>query len=454
MNERDRDVALFRLSVLGPLASRAKLNRGELKTICRELASKKYLIPHSNRNSISAKTIERWYYLWLAGGFDALIPKKRSDHGRSRIAEAVQDRIVKLKKEAPSRSINTVMHLLQSEGIIARDSISRATLHRFMQKKNLSNHIASDSHTIERRCFEANHAGEIWHGDVMHGPTIPTPKGMKKTYLISFIDDASRIIAHSAFCFGETTLEIEGVLKQALLKRGIPHKIIFDNGPGYRSKTLQFICAKLEIRLVYCPAYEPQGKGKIERWHRTFREQFLSELSMEYIKNIDDLNARLWAWLAEIYHQKPHSGLSNKMTPIERWRHDLVHVRTLRTLTTHIDDYFYHRIKRLVRKDGTIAWQGLKFEVPYKLAGETVHIVIDPHQNQAVKVESLKGTYLGPVHPLDKHTNCHRKRQRPKKNPNGDNSDVHKKTSLVEMAYQKHQQQQIICDNKLDNEED
>lgn len=311
----------------------------------------------------------------------------------------------------------------------------------------------SDGLAIERRSFEAAHAGDIWHGDVMHGPTIPTPKGMRKTYLVSLIDDATRLVAHSAFCFGETSLDIEYVLKQALLKRGIPHKLIIDNGPGYRSKTLQFICAKLEIRLVYCPAYEPQGKGKLERWHRTFRDQFLSELNTEHIKNIDDLNARLWAWLEQVYHQKPHSSLPNKMSPIERWRSDLVHVRTLRTLTNNIDDYFHHRFKRLVRKDGSITWEGLKFEVPYELSGETVNIVVDPHQNQALKVESLQGDYLGVVHQLDKHSNCYRKRQRPKNNLNeGDNAE--KKINLVEAAYQKHQKQQIICDKTINSEED
>ncbi len=42
-------IALFRLSVLGPLVSRECLARGELQKIIRELASKEYAIPGSNR---------------------------------------------------------------------------------------------------------------------------------------------------------------------------------------------------------------------------------------------------------------------------------------------------------------------------------------------------------------------------------------------------------------------
>ena len=58
-------VALFRYSVLGPLVSRAQLQRGELKTIIRELAARDYDIPGSSNSRIDEKTIEAWYYAWL-----------------------------------------------------------------------------------------------------------------------------------------------------------------------------------------------------------------------------------------------------------------------------------------------------------------------------------------------------------------------------------------------------
>jgi hypothetical protein len=54
-------VALFRLSVLGPLVSRDSLPRGELQRIIRELAGREYAIPGSRRRWIGEKTIEAWY---------------------------------------------------------------------------------------------------------------------------------------------------------------------------------------------------------------------------------------------------------------------------------------------------------------------------------------------------------------------------------------------------------
>lgn len=453
MNEKDKEVALFRLTVLGPLVSRAQLTRGELNKILRELASKSYNIPYSNRTYLSHKTIERWYYAWLRGGFDALHPKKRADNGRTQIKPPIQDAILAIKKSNPSRSLNTIKQLLQARGLVANNELSRASLHRFLKKHQLSRRTLSDAPTIERRSFEAAHAGDIWHGDVMHGPAIMTPTGKRKVYLVSLLDDASRLITHSAFCFGETALDIEGVLKQALLKRGIPRKLIIDNGAAYRAKTLQMICAQLEIRLVYCPAYEPQGKGKLERWHRTFREQFLSELAMVHIKDIDDLNARLWAWIEEIYHQRPHASLVDNLSPIERWRSDLMNVRPLGTYANNIDDYFYHRVKRQVKKDGTVTWNGTRFEVPYELVKQTVHLVVDPHSHCTIKVESLEGEYLGAAHPLDKLNNCHRKRQRPKADSTAVNHAM-ANNNVVELAHQAYQERQIITSTRFNTNEE
>jgi putative transposase len=405
-------LALFRLSVLGQLASRGQLKRGEIKAIIRDLSAKTYNIPDSRRVYLSEETILRWYYDWKKGGIEALAPQVRSDQGKTQLPEEVQAALIRIKKEKPDRSINTLIGLLESQGIVAKGKLARATVHRFLQQQKLSKRIIANIHTIERRSFEAEHCGDIWYGDVLHGPSIQTAKGMKKAYLVSLMDDTSRFIVHSAFCLGETALDIENVLKQAILKRGLPHKLVVDNGPAYRAESLQAICAILEIRLIYCRPYEPEAKGKLERWHRTFREQFLDEINLEKVASFDDLNARLWAWLDQVYHQRPHSSLQGK-TPQERWRDELIQVRPLGFKGAKIDDIFCHRIERTVRKDGTLSWEGMRFETDFELADKKVVLVIDPHTQTALRVESVFGDALGSVTPLDKISNLNRRRQRP-----------------------------------------
>lgn len=406
-------IALFRLMILGPLASRGELKRGEVKSIVRELAANTHSIPNSRRVHISEQSILRWYYNWRRGGIEALNPTQRCDKGKTKLSIEIQTALLQLKQDNPARSINTIIDMMERRGIIAKNTLARATVHRFLKEQKCSKRMIADKLSIERRSFVAEHAGDIFQGDVLHGPRIQTPHGMRKTYLVSLMDDASRLIAHSAFCFSETALDIEGVLKQAILKRGLPHKIIIDNGAAYRAGSLQTICAHLDIRLIYCRPYEPEGKGKLERFHRTFRAQFLNEIVVDKINSIDELNSLLWAWLEQVYHRRPHEGL-NGQAPIDRWRSDLMRVRPLTAaLANKLDDIFCHRFERTVRKDATVSWEGIRFEVAHQYASEKIILVVNPHTKTALRIESLAGENLGAVTPLNVNNNLHRKRQRP-----------------------------------------
>ncbi|MES2212713.1 MAG: helix-turn-helix domain-containing protein, partial [Pseudomonadota bacterium] len=130
MNKPIHLLALFRLAVLGPLASRGELLHGELKTLTRELAAKAYNIPGTKRTHLSAQTIRRWYYDWQRLGIEGLNPEIRKDKGQSHLKPEVQAALIAAKEDNPARSMNTVMGLLQSQGVVAKDELSRATVHR------------------------------------------------------------------------------------------------------------------------------------------------------------------------------------------------------------------------------------------------------------------------------------------------------------------------------------
>jgi len=409
-------MALFRLSVLGPLASREALARGELKRLLQELASRTYVEPGGQPVRLAEKTIESWYYAWRHEGIEALVPTPRADRGQSKIDLAVQAALLAAKRENPRRSLNTLVDLMERQGRVAKGALPRSSVHRLLKAHGLSRPTGAASEPIERRRFVALQAGDLWQGDVMHGPKVPVDGRLRKVYLVSLMDDASRLITHSAFCTHEGALAIEGVLKQAVMKRGLPARLMVDNGPAYRSASLQGICARLEIRLVYCAPYEPEAKGKLERWHRTVRDQFLSELDLRQVRDLDDLNARLWAWLDQCYHVRPHSALEG-LTPLARYQRDLLRVRPLGAMAARLDALFHHRHPRTVRKDGTVSFEGRTFEVPYELAGSRVVLVVDPHRGQVVGIEDEKGEALGDAAPVDAEANLTRKRRRPTATP-------------------------------------
>lgn len=428
--------ALFRLSVLGPLVSRERLERGQLQQMIRELAQCEYAIPGTRRRYLGEKTIQAWYYAWRKEGIAGLLPKSRVDRGQSKLSLPIQAAILSAKRDNPRRSIRQIKRLLEAAGTIARGTVSRSAIHRLLQQQGLSRITGSVSLPEEKRSFTAASAGAIWYGDVMHGPRVPVKGRLRKTYLVSLIDDASRLITHSAFCLGETALDIEGVLKQALLKRGVPIKLVVDNGAAYRAHTLQGICARLGIHLIYCRPYAPEGKGKLERWHRTFRDQFLSELDERHITHLDDLNARLWAWLEQLYHRTPHAGLDG-LTPLARYQQDLPKIRSLGPQAAQLDALFHHRINRFVRKDGTVSYQGMHFEVPFELAGKTIRLVVDPHVGTVLGVENESGEHVGSATPLDALANIKRVRRKPA--PVSDvPSPQRAATNLIELAYQQY----------------
>ena len=322
---------------------------------------------------------------------------------------------------------------------MARGTLSRSAIHRLLQRQGLSRLAGSVAVPEERRSFVAESAGAIWYGDVMHGPKVLVRGQWRKAYLVSVFDDASRLIAHSAFGLGETALDIEGVLKQAVLKRGVPRKLVVDNGSAYRAHTLQGICARLGVHLIHCRPYAPEGKGKLERWHRTFRDQFLSELDESRITDLDDLNARLWAWIEQVYHRTPHAGLAGQ-TPLARYQQDLPRIRSLGQRAAHLDAIFFHRIRRFVRKDGTVSYQGSRFEVPYELAGKTIHLVVDPHAGTVIGVEDEQGNSLGAATPLDAEANLHRRRRKP--DPEESSGQPPSGPNLVELAYRQYHRQE------------
>jgi len=437
-------IALFRLTVLGPIVSRSELAPGELKLLLEDLASKHYDIPNSNQSRLSQKTLERWYYLYKHDGIQALEPKARKDKGGSILPNEVQDIIVKAKSENLSRSLTTILRIIEQSGLVSKNIISRSSIYRVLQQRELSKRFTRLQNKIERRSFEAQYAGAIWYGDVMHA-NFKFGKLNSKIYLVSLLDDAARFIAHSQFRLSEKALDIEFVLKQAILKRGLPKKLVIDNGPAYRSESLQEICANLGIKLIYCRAYEPEGKAKLERWHRTFREQFLSEVVAIEISTLEDLNARLWAWVEHAYHVASHAGL-NGSTPLQKWTQDIPNIRQLdKGLAGKIDEIFMHRIKRFIRKDGTISLDGKLFEVPYELSGLTVTVLIDPSSNTPKAIYSTKdNTYLGSVTPLDKRSNATRTR-RP---PDHASSEPQQQYNSVEGVYKATQKDCCIQNNK------
>ena len=276
-NDRRREVALFRYSLIADLV-RQELGTQGLYAKIEEKAAVEYTIPGTTRTRVAAETIRDWLKRYRRGGFDALLPKPRADRGRSRSLPApVVDVLLEIKEGNPALSVQLVIREARTRKEVPEDlPLPASTVHRLLARHGLMDKPQGEHSDADRRRFAFAQAGELWMSDVMHGPSVVVgDRTKRKTYLLAFIDDATRVIPYAAFALAENTRAFLPVLKQAILRRGLPQRLYVDNGANYRSQHLALVCAKLGIALIHARPYRPQGKGKIERWFKTLRAQLL-----------------------------------------------------------------------------------------------------------------------------------------------------------------------------------
>lgn len=415
--KRSEEVALFRHGLIADLARLAPGTKG-LYRLLEEKAAKDYCIPGSQRTRVAEETLRTWLRLYRLKGFEGLIPRPRKDAGESRaLPQEVKDLLVSLKDDNAELSVQLVIkEALASKKVPADVVLAPTTVHRLLSRAGLMRReTAGDSNeggAGDRRRFAFEKAGELWMSDVMHGPAVTVAgRQRRKTYLIAFIDDATRVVPQAAFALSENTAAFLPVLKQAVMRRGVPKRLFVDNGAAYRSHHLALVCAKLGVTLIHARPYQPQSKGKQERWFRTVRMQLLSRLTDADTSSLEALNRKLWAYVEGEYHQAPHRGLEEE-TPLDRWAQRADEVKYLDG-KVDLDDFFLTEARRKVAKDRTVSLNGLVYEVDATLVGETVTLRFEasPTQPRSVQVWH-QNRKVHDAKVVDLYANCFVKRDR------------------------------------------
>jgi hypothetical protein len=245
--------------------------------------------------------------------------------------------------------------------------------------------------------------------DVMHGPAVVVGHRRKqKTYLIGLLDDATRVVPYCAFALSENTAAFLPVLKSAVMRRGVPKRLYVDNGAVFRSHHLALVCAKLGVTLIHARPYQPQGKGKQERFFRTVRMRLLPTLTTADLSSLEALNRRLWAWIEGEYHQSPHRGL-DETTPLDAWA---MRSGDVRVPGPEVDlrEMFLFEQKRRVQRDRTVSLDGLLYEVDATLVGEVVVLRYDPTKRGAPLDVWHGGKMVHTARVVDTYANCFVKR--------------------------------------------
>lgn len=406
--ERRNAVALFRYAIIADLRHWPRGKRG-LGDMIAKKAEQDHEIPGSLRSRVAPETIRGWLKDYRRGGYDALMPKMRNDIGQARvIPQEVADLLCTIKDDKPAMSVRMVIEAARSSAQVPADvELAPATVHRLLTRAGLMKRPPEGPTSNDRRRFSFEKAGELWMSDVMHGPAVPVDgKRKRKTYLISFLDDATRVIPYAAFALGENVASFMPIFEQAIRRRGIPMRIYVDNGAAYRSQHLSLVCAKLGVTLIDARPYQPQGKGKQERWHREVRRQCLGTCSAQDTASLEALNRKLWGWVESEYHQTAHKGLDNE-TPMDRWARVSDEIRMP---DADVGALFLFEEKRRVHKDRTVSLRGVVYEADAALVGETVTLRFDPSRIGKPVEVWWKGRKMGLARRVDLYANCFVKR--------------------------------------------
>ena len=363
------ELALWRFSLIAPLLHRAP--GVSLSQLSRQLAAEVKQGPDGVPLFVSAETLLRWLRRYQQGGLDALANQRRSDHGCSRsLDESTVARLLELAAEQPAWTVKAIHRRLQRE------------LGKPVPLKPVYRLLKGRKRLAANEAFRKRPPGipqVLWLADTMHGPQVYGPRRKKRrSYLIAILDDASRAVMAAAFALSDSVQALMPVLRQAILARGLPHRLLVDNGPNYRSLVLRTACARLGIHLVHAAPYRATSKARLERFFRTVRLQMLPRLPEA--PTLEQVQTE-WARFLSEYHDTPHSSLSEisgrPTTPLDYYLRFLPgEVRYLEELA--VDDLFLIDVTRRVNADGTFRLASRSWEVRPERVGERVLVRYNP----------------------------------------------------------------------------
>ena len=398
------EMAQFRFALIAPVIQ-GLFSDESTTAYYKRVTENPLVLPDGTERLLSYKTLEKWASEYKRFGFDALMPKPRSDKGSSRaLTDTVTEEIYRLKQNFPRLNATQIHASLVQNGFITA-KVNVCTVQRFIKRHGLRG--ANNPLMKDRKAFEEDAFGKMWQTDTCFFPHIMANGKSRRVYAICIIDDHSRLIVGGGLFFNDSAANFQAVFKEAVATYGIPVKLYTDNGAPYANEQLALICGQLGTVLLHTKVRDGASKGKIERFWRTTKERWLYGLDIDKIDSLEDFNFAFREYLHR-YNNTLHSSID--CTPFERYKEGRENLRIPESLDW-LDECFLNRITRKVRKDSTVSIDNVSYDVPMQFIGQTVEIRYRPQDMDSAFILSQKEHY--PIRRSNKNENCRTKRQNP-----------------------------------------
>ena len=331
----------------------------------------------ARRYGVARQTVHEWLGKYASEGLRGLADRSSRPlscpHQMDPVLEA---RVVEMRRAHPGWGPRTILFWLGREGI--EPLPGRTSVERCLVRHGLVTPQARRRKRSDYKRWERSRAMELWQMDIVGGVRIVDGSEAK---IVSGIDDHSRFVVSAHVVARATARPVCDALESAMARHGTPEAVLTDNGkvftarfgPGPGPVRFDRICTNNGITHILTAPRSPTTTGKIERWHKTLRREFLDG---KVFASIADAQTQLDEWVAHYNHERPHQSIG-RVPPIERFK--LATPRPGPAVTDETDsaDIATPVTTRRVNAKGTISFAAATYNVGAWLAGEEVEVVCD-----------------------------------------------------------------------------
>jgi transposase InsO family protein len=332
----------------------------------------------ARRNGVSRQSVHAWLRKYaahgLAGLVDATSKPLSCPHQMGPVLEA---RIVELRREHPGWGPRTIEHRLGREGF---DPVpGRSSIYRCLIRHGLVTPQARKRKRSDYKRWERSRAMELWQMDIVGGVRVADGSEAK---IVSGVDDHSRFCISALVVARAAARPTCDALALAMRRYGVPSQILTDNGkvftgrfgPGTGEVLFDRICRENGIKHLLTAPRSPTTTGKVERWHKTLRREFLDG---KVFASLDDAQAQLDGWVWTYNHDRPHQSIGMAV-PWKRFRlAATVPVEVIADVQADPEAALAPSATRRVGRNGLVSFAAATYRAGVFLAGQEVAVVCD-----------------------------------------------------------------------------
>ncbi|WP_100485927.1 IS481 family transposase [Mycobacteroides abscessus] len=274
----------------------------------------------ASKVGVSRQTLHVWLARYEVQGLDGLADRshrpRRCPHQMPAQVEAA---VLELRRSRPYWGPRRLVFELAKRKVAPLPSAS--AVYRALLRAGLIDPSLRDRRSRKWKRWERGVPMELWQMDVVGG--FPLADGTSAKALTG-IDDHSRMCVCARLMTRERTRAVCDGLIDAIATYGVPQQILTDNGKVFTGRfnhppvevLFDAICRRHGIEHLLTAPRSPTTTGKIERFHRSLRAEFLSQTKP--FTNLPAAQRALDEWVGEYNNNRPHQSLK-MATPAERF---------------------------------------------------------------------------------------------------------------------------------------